>query len=127
MPLRELEIHIRGMTSSACVNLIESVLMSESGIQKVSVNLIMDRGVVLFDDETFKAEAIVAIVRELGYGVDVISEKDGCSLSICLSPFSFFSLLSSFLSLSSLSLSLFPYALSLSLFPLSLSFLFLFL
>ena len=87
MKLRELEVHIRGMTSSACVNLIESVLSSENGIQKVSVNLIMDCGVVVYDSDVMKGEGIVEIVKELGYGVDVISEKDGCALSFF--PFSF--------------------------------------
>ena len=77
MTVRELELHIRGMTSAACVNLIESVLNSESGVRKVSVNLVMDRGVIIYENESVKGEALLDIVRELGYGVEMISEKEG--------------------------------------------------
>jgi len=72
--LRKAELSIKGMTCASCVNMIESVLNSEEGVQKVVVNLITNSGVVEYTSPV-TAESIANIINELSFEAKVLSDS----------------------------------------------------
>ena len=58
------ELSIEGMTCASCVNMIESVLGCEEGVQSVSVNLLTNSGVVQFSDPA-TVDSIISAIEDV--------------------------------------------------------------
>ena len=56
------------MTCAACQSFIEKTLAGQAGVQKASVNLMMNQATVEFDPEVVSAEQLRAAVEDTGYG-----------------------------------------------------------
>ncbi|REH99881.1 heavy metal translocating P-type ATPase [Staphylococcus felis] len=58
---------ISGMTCAACSARIERVLNRESGIEEVSVNLVMEKGTVTYDPDRITRDAIFERISKIGF------------------------------------------------------------
>lgn len=65
--LREETIPVQGMHCQRCVNLIESNLRSQEGVETARVNLRENKVSVRFDPEEVSAEEIKNLITSLGY------------------------------------------------------------
>ncbi|KAL5630910.1 hypothetical protein BROUX41_000782 [Berkeleyomyces rouxiae] len=66
-------VEIGGMTCGACTSAIESGLEGVSGVQSVSVSLVMERAVVIHDLDTIPAEKIQEIIEDRGFDAEILS------------------------------------------------------
>lgn len=62
-------LDITGMTCAACSSRIEKVVSKMDGVEKVSVNLAMNRASVLYDHNRIHSREIEEKIIHLGYGV----------------------------------------------------------
>ncbi len=68
--LREETIPVQGMHCQRCVNLIESNLRSQEGVETVKVDLRENKAFVKFDPEEISTEEIKKVITSLGYSCD---------------------------------------------------------
>ncbi|KAH7914833.1 E1-E2 ATPase-domain-containing protein [Hygrophoropsis aurantiaca] len=66
------ELRIEGMTCGACVESIEGMLRSQSGIHSVKVALLAERGVIEYDPEIWTPEKLVSEIEDIGFDASVI-------------------------------------------------------
>ncbi|KAI0248990.1 copper P-type ATPase CtaA [Lactifluus subvellereus] len=66
------ELRIEGMTCGACVESIEGMLRSQSGIHSVKVALLAERGVVEFDPKQWNAEKVINEISDIGFDATLI-------------------------------------------------------
>ncbi len=62
-------ISITGMTCSSCALTISKALNKIEGVKKATVNFALEKAVVEFDDASLKIEALVKLIKCLGFGV----------------------------------------------------------
>ncbi|TRM65586.1 E1-E2 ATPase-domain-containing protein [Schizophyllum amplum] len=83
-PLERSEFRIEGMTCSACVESIESMLREQQGIHSIKVALLAERGVVEYDPAAWNPDKIVEEISDIGFDATHIppSSADKITLRI---------------------------------------------
>ncbi|KAH8103830.1 copper P-type ATPase CtaA [Cristinia sonorae] len=66
------ELRIEGMTCSACVESIESMLRDQPGIHSVKVALLAERGVVEYDSTSWDPDKIISEISDIGFDATLI-------------------------------------------------------
>lgn len=67
-------LHVTGMTCTACANSIESFLKHEEGVNKIEVNYANSSVLLEYEPEKITLEQITEIVGDLGYGLILPTE-----------------------------------------------------
>lgn len=73
MASKETSLQITGMTCAACANRIERGLKKLEGVEEATVNLTLEKSLIVYDPSKTNVEAIRQKIRDLGY--DVFTEK----------------------------------------------------
>ena len=68
------DIKIKGMSCAACVGRIEGALAKEPGVERATVNLMTERGTVLFDARLLTPERIAELASAIGFPSTVIED-----------------------------------------------------
>ena len=68
------DIKIKGMSCAACVGRIEAALAKEPGVERATVNLMTERGTVLFDARLLTPERIAELASAIGFPSTVIED-----------------------------------------------------
>ncbi len=66
-PPEEIGLFLDGLHCTGCVHRVERALREASGVREASVNYTSHRALVRYDRQRSSPEALVAVVRELGY------------------------------------------------------------
>ncbi|KAL1304268.1 hypothetical protein AAFC00_000679 [Neodothiora populina] len=66
-------LKVEGMTCGACTSAVESGFKDVDGVGSVSVSLVMERAVVMHDDNKISAEQIREIIEDRGFDAEVLS------------------------------------------------------
>jgi copper chaperone CopZ len=69
-------LHITGMTCSACVATIESILKGTPGVLDASVSLLACRAEVKFDPKITNENALKTAIDDIGFGAEIIPQND---------------------------------------------------
>lgn len=68
------EIKVGGMTCSACSSTVERSLSMEKGVVTASVNLVLEKAVIVFDASVTTAEALCEAVEDVGFDSAILSQ-----------------------------------------------------
>ena len=74
--MQRADLSISGMSCAACVGRIEGVLKAEPGIGRATVNLMTERGTVLFDPSLHAPDGIAALVSGIGFPAAALPPED---------------------------------------------------
>ncbi|MCE9601333.1 MAG: heavy metal translocating P-type ATPase [Gemmatimonadetes bacterium] len=72
--LRTTRIPVSGMTCAACQSRVQRTLQKQAGVQDASVNLMMANATVTYDPSAVSPEALVAAIRDTGYGAELAAD-----------------------------------------------------
>jgi Cu+-exporting ATPase len=64
---QHLSFDIKGMKCASCVNRVESALKKNVGVHNASVNLVMEKAQVEFDDKKTNSNQIISLIQNAGY------------------------------------------------------------
>jgi Cu+-exporting ATPase len=64
-------IPVTGMTCAACQARVQRTLQKHAGVSDATVNLMMGNATVTFDPATVTPDALVAAIRDTGYGAEL--------------------------------------------------------
>ena len=64
-------IPVTGMTCAACQSRVQRTLQKQSGVADATVNLMMGTATVTYDPATVAPDALVAAIRQTGYGAEL--------------------------------------------------------
>ncbi|MCC7002169.1 MAG: copper-translocating P-type ATPase [Gemmatimonadaceae bacterium] len=64
-------IPVTGMTCAACQARVQRTLQKHAGVSDATVNLMMGNATVTFDPATVSPDALVAAIRDTGYGAEL--------------------------------------------------------
>ncbi|MBL8996424.1 MAG: copper-translocating P-type ATPase [Gemmatimonadetes bacterium] len=64
-------IPVTGMTCAACQSRVQRTLQKQPGVSDATVNLMMGNATVTYDAGSVAPEALVAAIRETGYGAEL--------------------------------------------------------
>ncbi|KIY62940.1 copper-translocating P-t [Cylindrobasidium torrendii FP15055 ss-10] len=67
------DFRIQGMTCGACVESIEGMLRTQTGIHSVKVALLAERGLVEYDPSIWTPEKIASEIEDIGFEASVIA------------------------------------------------------
>ena len=70
---RTTRIPVSGMTCAACQSRVQRTLQKQPGVSDATVNLMMGNATVTYDPATVSPEALVAAIRDTGYGAEIPS------------------------------------------------------
>ena len=65
---RTIRIPVSGMTCAACQSRVQRTLQKQPGVTDATVNLILHDATVIYDPATTSPDALVAVIRDVGYG-----------------------------------------------------------
>ena len=68
---RTIRIPVTGMTCAACQSRVQRTLQKQPGVNDATVNLILNDATVTFDPGTTSPEALVEVIRDVGYGASL--------------------------------------------------------
>ncbi|WP_411281009.1 heavy metal translocating P-type ATPase [Gemmatimonas sp.] len=68
---RTIRIPVTGMTCAACQSRIQRTLQKLPGVDDATVNLILNDATITFDPATTSPEALVDVIRDVGYGASL--------------------------------------------------------
>lgn len=68
-------VGIKGMSCSSCVAKIEGDIQKLVGVHSISISLMGEKGVIVFDPVAISTEGIVTAIRALGYDCQVLETK----------------------------------------------------
>jgi P-type Cu+ transporter len=68
---RTIRIPVTGMTCAACQSRVQRTLQKQPGVNDATVNLILNDATVTFDPATTSPEALVEVIRDVGYGASM--------------------------------------------------------
>ncbi len=68
---RTIRIPVTGMTCAACQSRVQRTLQKQPGVDDATVNLILNDATVTFDPATTSPEALVDVIRDVGYGASL--------------------------------------------------------
>lgn len=74
--LERVDLSIKGMSCAACVGRIEGVLTKEVGIDRATVNLMTERGTVMFDPSLHTPEGIAELISTVGFPSMAMAPSD---------------------------------------------------
>ncbi len=66
-------IPVTGMTCAACSGRVQRTLSKTPGVSDANVNLMMGNATIAFDPQSISPEALVARIRDTGYGAELPS------------------------------------------------------
>src|ERR1700730_16667166 len=69
----QLILSISGMTCSSCVSTIENALKSHHGVMKSTVNLLTEKGDIVYDTNTTDEESIIDTIEGVGFDASILS------------------------------------------------------
>jgi len=69
--LETVELKVTGMTCAACANTIEAVISSLDGVEKIAVNLLMEKATVTYNPSEIGVRAIIAEIGSLDFGASI--------------------------------------------------------
>ncbi|MFW0861979.1 MAG: heavy metal translocating P-type ATPase [Candidatus Komeilibacteria bacterium] len=72
---KRISLSIKGMSCASCVNHIETDLNKLAGVKSVSVNLVLEQAVVVFNDAKLSQEDIINTVAQSGYQAEEIKDS----------------------------------------------------
>lgn len=88
--MHTIQLKIDGISCASCVNNIESTLSQHPHIEKVSVNIMNDTGMVTYDTNHLDAALIIEMIEQTGYQATVIDgqqtyqfQVEGMTCSSC--------------------------------------------
>jgi Cu+-exporting ATPase len=64
---QHLSFDIKGMKCASCVNRVESALKKNAGVYHASVNLVMEKAQVEFDDKKTNSNQLISLIQNVGY------------------------------------------------------------
>jgi Cu+-exporting ATPase len=67
---------VTGMTCAACQSFVERTLAAQPGVHSAAVSLMLHNATVVFDPAAQRLDALLAAVREVGYGAEPPSDTD---------------------------------------------------
>ncbi|OXU19849.1 hypothetical protein TSAR_002000 [Trichomalopsis sarcophagae] len=67
--IKEVEMHITGMTCSSCVSKIEKTVKQLPGVQSAMVSLVTQKGKINYDPSKISVDEITDCVKKIGFGV----------------------------------------------------------
>lgn len=70
---KKITVPISGMSCAACSSRVEKSLNNTQGIQSANVNLALERGTIIYDENKINESDIIKKIRDTGY--DVPEEK----------------------------------------------------
>ena len=68
---RTIRIPVTGMTCAACQSRVQRTLQKQPGVNDATVNLILNDATVTFDPAATSPDALVAVIRDVGYGASL--------------------------------------------------------
>lgn len=68
---RTIRIPVSGMTCAACQSRVQRTLQKQPGVTDATVNLILHDATVIYDPATTSPDALVAVIRDVGYGASL--------------------------------------------------------
>jgi Cu+-exporting ATPase len=68
---RTIRIPVTGMTCAACQSRVQRTLQKQPGVNDATVNLLLNDATVTFDPATTSPEALVDVIRDVGYGASL--------------------------------------------------------
>lgn len=74
--MKTIKLHINDMSCASCVNNIETTLNKKEAIDKISINLLNDLGIVTYDETKTNVDEIIAWIKDTGYHAKLIDQKD---------------------------------------------------
>ena len=66
-----IRIPVTGMTCAACQSRVQRTLQKQPGVNDATVNLILNDATITFDPATTSPEALVNVIRNVGYGASL--------------------------------------------------------
>ena len=69
-------IPVSGMTCAACQSRVQRTLQQQPGVTDATVNLMMGNATVRYDPATVAPDALVAAIRETGYGAELPAPEE---------------------------------------------------
>ena len=66
-----IRIPVTGMTCAACQSRVQRTLQKQPGVNDATVNLILNDATITFDPATTSPEALVSVIRDVGYGASL--------------------------------------------------------
>ena len=66
-----IRIPVTGMTCAACQSRVQRTLQKQPGVNDATVNLILNDATITFDPATTSPEALVNVIRDVGYGASL--------------------------------------------------------
>ena len=66
-------IPVTGMTCAACQSRVQRTLQQQPGVSDATVNLMMGSATITYDPSTVAPDALVAAIRDTGYGAELPS------------------------------------------------------
>ncbi len=84
--MKEVELHVLGMSCAACVRTVERALREVEGVGTVSVNLASERARVEYEEGKAQLAALIRAVERAGYGVtkeELTVRVGGMSCAMC--------------------------------------------
>ena len=72
--MRQLTLHITGMTCGHCLHAVNEALVSHEGVQLESLR--MGRAAVRYDEQVTTPEAIEAAITEAGYSASEVTADE---------------------------------------------------
>ena len=81
--LVRVDIPVTGMSCASCVRRVERALAKEEGVAEASVNFATEKASLAYDPEATTPGELVGIIRDAGYGADVLETRFGVNGMTC--------------------------------------------
>jgi P-type Cu+ transporter len=84
---RGIDLPIRGMSCSSCVDRIETGLSKLNGVKEASVNFAAEKGTIVYDPSRISVDRIIREIDDLGYGTrteEITIPVRGMSCASCV-------------------------------------------
>lgn len=73
-PTCRVDIHVGGMTCSACSSAVERALQSTPGVQEASVNLLQEKATALFEEGRTTSQYLCDMIEDIGFEAKLLEQ-----------------------------------------------------